>query len=70
MVRLRLLGLAGALVVAGLAVGAIAGAALHYAGDGFRVVSSGVTFGLVALTALAVVVLGASAARTLESTYW
>jgi len=68
--RLRLLGGLGALAVAVLAVGALAGAALSLTGGGARVLASAVVFGLVALLALAVVATGGLAARTLDSTYW
>jgi hypothetical protein len=70
MTRFRLLGFFGALVVATLVLGALGGAALSLTGDGARVFSSGVVFGLVALIALAVVATGSLAARTLDSTYW
>jgi hypothetical protein len=68
--RLRLLGLFGAVVVVTFVVGALGGATLSLTGDGERVLSSGVVFGLVAVVALAVVVTGSAAARTLDSTYW
>ena len=70
MTRLRLLGGLGALAVAILVVGALGGAVLSLAGDGARVLSSGVVLGLVALLALAVVATGGLAARTLDSTSW
>jgi hypothetical protein len=70
MTRLRLLGFLGALVIATLAVGALGGAALSLADGGARVLSSGVVFALVAVVAVAVVVTGSTAARTLDSTYW